>query len=238
MGGPVAGFPRLLALGDAAYTVEFGGGIAPEIHARVLGFAAALADLALPGVIEWVPAFRSVTVHVDPDRVAPEGLAADLLALAREGREATASGRRRVVPVCFDDEFAPDLPDVAAHCGLAREAVIERLCATEFSAYMLGFLPGFAYLGGLPAALEMPRLATPRPRVPAGSLAIAGRMAAIYPWDSPGGWRLLGRTGVALFDAGNAARPALLAPGDRVCFRAVASLAEAAEITETVPERP
>ena len=235
MGGPAAGFPRLLALGDAAFTVEFGGGIAPEIHARVLGFAAALAEAALPGVIEWVPAFRSVTVHVDPDRVAPEGLAADLLALAREGREATASGRRRVVPVCFDDEFAPDLPDVAAHCGLAREAVIERLCATEFSAYMLGFLPGFAYLGGLPAALEMPRLATPRPRVPAGSLAIAGRMAAIYPWDSPGGWRLLGRTGVALFDAGNAARPALLAPGDRVCFRAVASLAEAAEAVQARP---
>ena len=113
--------------------------------------------------------------------------------------------------------------------------MIERLCATEFSAYMLGFLPGFAYLGGLPAALEMPRLATPRPRVPAGSLAIAGRMAAIYPWDSPGGWRLLGRTGVGLFDAGNAARPALLAPGDRVCFRAVASLAEAAEAVQARP---
>ena len=99
--------------------------------------------------------------------------------------------------------------------------MIERLTATEFSVYMLGFLPGFAYLGGLPAALEMPRLATPRTRVPAGSLAIAGRMAAIYPWDSPGGWRLVGRTGVALFDAGSATRPALLAPGDRVCFRAV-----------------
>ena len=116
--------------------------------------------------------------------------------------------------------------------------MIERLTATEFSVYMLGFLPGFAYLGGLPAALEMPRLATPRTRVPAGSLAIAGRMAAIYPWDSPGGWRLVGRTGVGLFDAGNATRPALLAAGDRVRFRAVASLAEAAEITETVPELP
>lgn len=238
MSRPAAGFPRLLALGDAAFTVEFGGGIAPEIHARVLGFAAALADCAIPGVIERVPTFRSVTVHFDPDLIDPPRLAADLLTLAHAGHEAAASGRRWVLPVCFDDALAPDLPDVAAHSGLAREAVIERLTATEFRVYMLGFLPGFAYLGGLPAALEMPRLATPRTRVPAGSLAIAGRMAAVYPWDSPGGWRLVGRTGVGLFDGGNATRPALLAAGDRVRFRAVASLAEAAEITETVPERP
>lgn len=235
MSAPAAGFPRLLALGDAAFSVEFGAGIAPETHARVLGFAAALAACAMPGVIELVPAFRSVTVHVDPDRLDPQRLAADLLALAQAGHEAAASGRRWVLPVCFDDDLAPDLPDVAAHAGLSREAVIERLTATEFSVYMLGFLPGFAYLGGLPAALEMPRLATPRTRVPAGSLAIAGRMAAVYPWDSPGGWRLVGRTGVGLFDAGSATRPALLAPGDRVCFRAVASLAEA---TEAVAELP
>ena len=157
MSAPAAGFPRLLALGDAAFSVEFGAGIAPETHARVLGFAAALADCAIPGVIERVPTFRSVTVHFDPDLIDPPRLAADLLALAHAGHEAAASGRRWVLPVCFDDALAPDLPDVAAHCGLAREAVIERLCATEFSAYMLGFLPGFAYLGGLPAALEMPR---------------------------------------------------------------------------------
>ena len=235
MSRPAAGFPRLLALGDAAFTVEFGSGIAPETHARVLGFAAALAACAIPGVIELVPAFRSVTVHFDPDRVDPPRLAADLLALAHAGHEAAASGRRWVIPVCFDAELAPDLPDVAAHHGLTPEAVIECLTATEFSVYMLGFLPGFAYLGGLPAALEMPRLATPRTRVPAGSLAIAGRMAAVYPWDSPGGWRLIGRTGVGLFDAHDAARPALLAPGDRVRFRPVASLAEAAEATQ---ERP
>lgn len=235
MSRPATGFPRLLALGDAAFTVEFGGGIAPETHARVLGFAAALAECAMPGVIELVPTFRSVTVHVDPDLIDPQRLAADLLALAQAGHEAAASGRRWVVPVCFDAELAPDLPDVAAHHGLTPEAVVEQLTATEFSVYMLGFLPGFAYLGGLPAALEMPRLATPRTRVPAGSLAIAGRMAAVYPWDSPGGWRLVGRTGVVLFDAGNATRPALLAPGDRVRFRAVASLAEA---TEAVAEQP
>ncbi len=214
---------RLLPLGDAALTVEFGTAIADPIHARVLGFASALPALAErhPGIVEWVPTFRSVTIHVDPDRVEVAQLQADLLALAAEGREATASGTTWTLPVCFDADCAPDLADVAAASGLTREAVIELLCATEFKVYMLGFLPGFPYLGGLPAALEMPRLATPRLKVPAGSVAIAGRMAAVYPWDSPGGWRIVGRTATRLFDPENTDRPALLAAGDRVRVQAV-----------------
>ncbi len=221
--------PRLFALGDAAFTVEFGPpqarDVPPDIQARVLGFAAGLAELqaagGLPGVIEWVPTFRSVTVHFDPDRCLHRHLADRLQALAAEGRQATDSGRKWTIPVCFDGEFAPDLDAVAVACGLSREAVIAQLTATEFTVRMLGFLPGFPYLSGLPASLEMPRLATPRPRVPAGSVAIAGRMGAIYPWDSPGGWRLVGRSPVTLFDATRADHPALFAPGDRVRWQAV-----------------
>ncbi len=215
--------PRLLALGDAAFTVEFGDTLAPDIHGRVLGFAGALAALAErhPGIVEWVPTFRSVTVHFDPDRVDAGLLGADLLALAGEGRQATVGGRLWTLPVCFDADFAPDLAEVARASGMGREAVVDVLSATEFTVYMLGFLPGFPYLGGLPAALELPRLATPRLRVPAGSVAIAGRMCAAHPWDSPGGWRLVGRTGTRLFDAANPSRPALLAPGDRVRWQAV-----------------
>ena len=211
---------RLLPLGDAALTVEFGNAIDPAIHARVLGFADALPALAErhPGIVEWVPTFRSVTIHFDPDTVDPPRLEADLRALAAAGHAARTRGTRWTLPVCFDPDCAPDLDDVAAARGLTREAVIALLCATEFPVYMLGFLPGFPYLGGLPAALEMPRLATPRVAVPAGSVAIAGRMAAIYPWASPGGWRIVGRTGTRLFDPANADRPALLAPGDRVCW--------------------
>ena len=214
---------RLLPLGDAALTVEFGAAIADAIHARVLGFAQALPALAErhPGIVEWVPTFRSVTIHFDPDRVDGAQLQTDLLALAAEGHEATASGTTWTLPVCFDADCAPDLADVAAARGVSREAVIELLCATEFKVYMLGFLPGFPYLGGLPEALEMPRLATPRLKVPAGSVAIAGRMAAVYPWDSPGGWRLVGRTATRLFDPANPDRPALLAAGDRVRWQAV-----------------
>lgn len=216
---------RLLSLGDAALTVEFGSVIEPSIHARVLGFAGALEQLVasgqLAGVVEWVPTFRSVTVYFDPDRVDGDALADKLQALARTSTSLTVAGARWRIPVCFDAGFAPDLDELAAAKGMTRERVVELMTQTVFSVYMLGFQPGFSYLGGLPEVLEMPRLASPRKRVPAGSVAVAQRMCAAYPWDSPGGWRLLGRTPVPLFDAGDAERPALLAPGDQVLWQAV-----------------
>ncbi|MEO7954449.1 MAG: 5-oxoprolinase subunit PxpB [Polaromonas sp.] len=216
---------RLLPLGDAALTVEFGSVIEPSIHARVLGFASALQKLAasgqLAGVIEWVPTFRSVTVYFDPDRLNGDALADKLLALARTSTSLTAAGAHWRIPVCFDAGFAPDLDELAAAKAMTRERVVELMTQTVFSVYMLGFQPGFSYLGGLPEVLEMPRLASPRKRVPAGSVAVAQRMCAAYPWESPGGWRLLGRTPVPLFDAANGERPALLAPGDQVQWQAV-----------------
>jgi len=217
--------PRFLPLGDAALTVEFGHAIDPVTHGRVLGFAHALAEMAgsgqLPGVLEWVPTFRSVTVHFDPDQADPARLADILLAVAGQGARFCAQGRRWHIPVCFDPDFAPDLAELAAARQLPEAEVVRLMTETVFTVYMLGFLPGFPYLGGLPEALEMPRLATPRKVVPARSIAVAGRMCAAYPWESPGGWRLLGRTPVRLFDAANPRRPALLAPGDEVCWRAV-----------------
>lgn len=216
---------RLLPLGDAALTVEFGSVIAPSIHARVLGFASALQELAaggqLAGVVEWVPTFRSVTVYFDPDRIDGETLADTLQALARTSTNLTVAGTRWRIPVCFEAGFAPDLDELAAAKAMPRERVVELMTQTVFSVYMLGFQPGFSYMGGLPEVLEMPRLASPRKRVPAGSVAVAQRMCAAYPWDSPGGWRLLGRTPVPLFDAADAERPALLAPGDQVLWQAV-----------------
>lgn len=229
----MTGHPRLLPLGDCAFTVEFGRLIEPATQARVFGLAAALeaarAAGELPGVIEWVPAFCAVTVHFDPDRTEAEALATRLLNLAGEAGEHTGTGRLWTVPVCFDHDCGPDLDAVATARGLDPQEVIERFVASEFTVCMLGFLPGFPYLSGLPAELEMPRLATPRSRVPAGSVAIAGRMAAIYPWDSPGGWRLLGRTPLRLFDASRADRPALFAPGDRIRWQVVGPEALAAE---------
>lgn len=225
MSDQLSSVPRLLPLGDGAWTVEFGDSIDPAIHGRVLGFCSLLDTLSgdgrLAGVVEWVPAFRSVTVHFDPLAVDALVLRKTLAELATQGGSLSARGSRWQLPVCFDAECAPDLAEVAAAKGLSVDDVVRLMTSTVFPVYMLGFLPGFPYLGGVPEALEMPRLANPRKVVPARSIAIAGSMCAAYPWESPGGWRLLGRTPVRLFDPGNSHRPALLAPGDEVVWQAV-----------------
>src|SRR5574337_651356 len=217
--------PRLLSLGDTAWTVEFGHEITPALRDRVLAYGDALearrADAWLDGVIEWVPTFRSVTVHFDPLRADAAALGRALLALAATGGSRRVRGRHWMIPVCFESDCAPDLADVAVARGITPADAVRLLTTAEFSVYMLGFLPGFPYLGGLPEALAMPRLAAPRKEVPERSVAIAGRMCAVYPWRSPGGWRLVGRTPLRLFDAANAQRPALLAPGDAVHWRAI-----------------
>ncbi|WP_371324223.1 5-oxoprolinase subunit PxpB [Dechloromonas sp. ZY10] len=218
---------RLLSVGDTAWTVEFGSIIDPAIHGRVLGFCSLLDTLSgdgrLDGVVEWVPTFRSVTVHFNPEQADAMALHDRLGELATKSGILSAAGCRWHIPVCFDAECAPDLADVAQAKGMTPEAVVQLLTDSVFSVYMLGFLPGFPYLGGVPEVLDMPRLASPRKVVPSRSIAIAGRMCAAYPWESPGGWRLLGRTPIRLFDAANARRPALLAPGDQVVWEAIDS---------------
>ena len=222
---PGAPSPRLLPLGDAALTIEFGNEIDAATHAKVLGFTAALDEAqaagALAGVAERVPTFRSVTVHFDPDRADGAALAAQLQELAQRSGTRTVAGTRWAVPFCCDADFALDLADVAQAKAISGQAVLDLLAATVFRVYMLGFLPGFAFMGGLPQALEMPRLSSPRKRVPPGSVAIALRLCGAYPWESPGGWRVLGRTPVPLFDPRVSDRPTLLAPGDEVQWRAV-----------------
>ena len=212
--------PRLLPLGDAAWTVEFGDAIDPALHARVMGFARALEEAALPAVVESVPTFRSCTVHFDPLAEGADVLGDRLLELAASAPEAAIAGRRWRIPVLFGGEAGPDLAALAANCALTEEAVVARLCATAFRVYMLGFMPGFPFMGDLPERLRLPRRTEPRVRVPAGSVAIAGGLTAIYPWESPGGWHLLGRCPVRLFDAAGAS-PSLLAVGDRVRFQPV-----------------
>lgn len=229
---------RLLALGDTAWTIEFGECIDPLLHARVLGLADALeharsaeageagrkghADCEdLAGIVDVVPTFRSLTVHFNPLLIDGQRLGKALVRLAAAAGSASRTGRHWRIPVCFDEEFAPDLNDLAQSKGLSRESVIALMSETTFTVYLIGFMPGFAYMGGLPALLEAPRLASPRKAVPARSLAIAGAMCAVYPWQSPGGWRLLGKTPVPMFSACNAQSPSLLASGDRVCWQAV-----------------
>lgn len=212
----------LLDAGDGAVTVEFGDRIAAELVARVGAFEKAV-DAArergeLPGVIETMPTFRSLTVLYDPLRGSRAQIDPVLRALLGEAGDAQpVSGRRWKLPVCYGGEFGADLDEVAAACGLDPDAVAQMHAQAEYSVYMIGFMPGFPFMGGLPPALNLPRRGEPRLRVPAGSVAITGGLTSIYPWQSPGGWQLIGRCPVRLFDVA-AAAPSLLAPGDTVRF--------------------
>lgn len=213
--------PRLLALGDGALTLEFGDRIDSALNARVMAARDALEALELDGISDVVPTYRSLTVHFDPLRLDREVLAERLRDAAQAPVKKSALATRWTLPVVFGEEFGPDLAEVARATGRSESAVIDALCAGELRVFLIGFLPGFPYLGELPEWLRLPRLATPRAAVPANSLAIAGAQAAVYPWQSPGGWHLLGRTPVRLFDLEDAIRPALLAPGDAVRFTPV-----------------
>ena len=179
-------------------------------------------------MIEWAPAFASVTLWYDPDQISFDALRASLAPLLREGARKKVEGACFVIPFCHDADFAPDLAETAALKNLSPDQYIDRFAGVVFEVAMLGFQPGFAYLGGLPDALNAPRLATPRKNVPARSVAIADGMCAAYPLDSPGGWRLIGRTPAPLFDLAqsrtpcpaDAGRQAALAPDRPRDFRA------------------
>lgn len=218
--------PRLLALGDSAWTLEFGSAIDPAINARVMGAAdrvahARLHDPLWAAVTDVVPTFRSLTVHYDPVEANAAELGEHLMEWAQADSAQTQQGRLWHLPVCFDADFAPDLPRLAEAKGLTPDGVIQHLLAATLRVYMIGFQPGFPYMGGVPAELHMPRLPAPRQKVPAQSVAVAGEMCSVYPWESPGGWNLLGRTPVVLFDLRHTDQPAMLAAGDEVRWHAV-----------------
>jgi KipI family sensor histidine kinase inhibitor len=215
--------PSITPLGDGALLVTFGDRIDPGLNARTHALAAAVERLRSTDTRfgRAVPAYASVLVPFDPVAVDPDeagALVARLVAeLAGEQAPAPEAGRLVEIPVRYGDDDGPDLADVAALNDLRPSDVIELHAGTEYRVYFLGFAPGFAYLGTLPAQIAAPRLAAPRERIPAGSVGIAGRGTAVYPFALPGGWRIIGRTEVAMWDLTRDS-PALLRPGDRVRF--------------------
>jgi KipI family sensor histidine kinase inhibitor len=174
----------------------------------------------IPGVLGTVPGLSSLLVELDPSLADAAAVERDLEARASRLRGAPLPGRERVIPVVYGGEDGPDLPGVAALTGLAEADVVARHAAAELRVLFGGFAPGFAYLGDLPAELRVPRLATPRTRTPAGSVAIAGPMTGIYPAPLPGGWRVIGRTPIMPFDP-RRDPPAYLVPGDTVRFHPI-----------------
>ena len=211
---------RFLSAGDRALVVEFGDRIDRELSADVLRLGAIIGSSALDGVVETVPTFRSLTVYYDPLVTTRAKLQPAIAGLLEGEHRPQASASLWRVPACYEGEFAPDLDDVACLTGLTRGDIVALHSSTRFHVYMLGFLPGFPYMGDLPEVLALPRRANPRTRVPAGSISIAMTLTAIYPYESPGGWHLIGATPVRLFDARQAS-PALFNPGDAISFEPI-----------------
>lgn len=216
----------VVPLGDSAAYVEFSSTLDLEVNSVIQRLALAILKRNVPWVRDVVPALGGVALHFDPDNPEFPGnpleaaleLVTDSLKAALEAK--ADPGREVELPVCYEAEFALDLAEVAKKAGLAPAEVIERHAAGEYRVLMMGFAPGHAYMGGLDEKLAVPRRASPRAIVPAGSVAIANEQTVVYPYAISGGWNVIGRTPMVLFDAARP-RPSLLWPGDRVRFRAI-----------------
>jgi inhibitor of KinA len=217
--------PQLFPLGDAAVVMQFGESISPATHPAIQAFNAHLTQQPFTGLRECVPAFTTLTVYYDPWLVSEQGHYSPYARVCEILRQrllpAPAAPRAAAttveIPVCYGGELGPDLEAVARHTGLTPAEVIARHTDPDYLVYMLGFAPGFPYLGGLDARLATPRRAEPRPLVPAGAVGIAGAQTGIYSLPTPGGWQLIGRTPLRLFDPA-ANPPALLRAGQQLRF--------------------
>ena len=223
---PTPNLPRIDAFGDSALLVTFGDRLDPTMNDKVHLLHAHLTALGDPRIIESVPAYATLTIEYDPLRMTYEEAAqlveeVSRLDLLAKSRQETAPTGIIEIPTLYGGERGFDLADVAAARGLSAAEVVRRHTAVTYRVYMVGFTPGFGYLGALDPTLATPRRATPRPRVPAGSVAIGGKQTGVYAQTTPGGWHVIGHTPLRFFDPHNAERPTLLRPGDRVCFRAV-----------------
>jgi KipI family sensor histidine kinase inhibitor len=201
---------------DRSLLLSFGDGISLDAHLAVARSTRCLTGVR--GILNLHPAYSSLLVDFDPrlrSHAQVEALVRERL--ASHADQAPPEPRRIEIPVCYGGESGPDLSDVARHTGLTEQRVVELHASAEYLVYFVGFATCFPYLGGLPAELATPRLPAPRKHVPVGSVAIGGAQAGIYPLSSPGGWRLIGRTSLTLFDP-SASPPPLLRMGDRVRF--------------------
>ena len=213
--------PRLLPSGDAALLIEFADEINDAVNDRVHALMHALRAQNRPEILDLVPAYSSLLVCYDPRRVS----LAEIRAWSQNAMDTLATAtplepRLIEIPTRYGGAFGPDLAFVAQHHGLTEETVIRLHTSVIYRVYFVGFAPGFAYLGSVPEPIVTPRMETPRTRVPTGSIGIAGHQTGIYPMEIPGGWHIIGRTTIRLFNP-DLVPPALLRPGDRVQFVAI-----------------
>ena len=216
---------RYLSCGDTAFSVEFGNEISPRINGQVMALHAAIAQAraegGLGGLVETVPSMRALMVCYDPLSTTRRALEPQIDALIARGLATDATSRKVRIPCCYDDpEFAPDTAEVAERTKKTPEQVIAAHLGSAFKVYVLGFMPGLAYIAGLEPSLYLPRRAQPRVRLPRSTVAIAMDMTTIYPFESPGGWHLIGRTPLWMFDK-RREQPVFLAPGDSLTFERI-----------------
>jgi KipI family sensor histidine kinase inhibitor len=214
--------PQYLGSGEKCLVVEFSDSIDREANIRLQNLRRALEQRHIPGMLELVPTYGSLSIHHNPLVLSRD----ETIALVEEAMGDCSENESRqkrilVMPVAYGGELGPDMETVVRHTGFSEEEIIRRHTAVDCYCFMLGFTPGFGYLGGMDPALETPRLASPRTRIPAGSVGIAGKQTGAYSIDSPGGWQLIGRTPLKLFDP-EAENPTLIDAGDWIRFRAIA----------------
>ena len=209
---------KIIPASDSSLLVGFGNVISPALHERVLALFHAFQAQHDPRIRNLHPGYASLLIDFDPLRMTHDELTSVVQQLANvSGSFADRHADVITIPVCYDVEFGPDLPGVSQHAGLSADQVVRLHSSPTYLVYFLGFSPGFVYLGGLPEILHAPRLASPRPSIAGGSVGIAGSQTGIYPVDSPGGWKLIGRTPLRMFDP-EATPPTRLQPGDKMKF--------------------
>jgi len=218
-------------LSEKAVVISFGDAISLQLHQLVMGAAQVITPHNFPGFIEAVPSYNSLTIYYDPviwwqkevdhQKSCFDHVREHLLNLLNQPFSAVTTQRPlHHVPVCYGGTFGPDLAEVSAELGLSEREIIDLHCQIKYTIFMLGFVPGFAYMGELSPLLSISRKPSPRAKVPGGSVGIAGQQTGIYPLDVPGGWRLIGQTPIPLFNPYRA-QPTLFSAGDEVLFHAI-----------------
>ena len=212
---------RYLVSGDCAVCVEFGNEISPEINKKIRAFKIAVEKSGIPGIVETVPTYRSLLVHYRPEVIGFQELTGKFEELMGSLSNIQIPPPTVIeIPVLYGGEMGPDIENVAAHNGKTVDEVIKIHTSKEYLIYMLGFIAGFPYLGGMSKEIATPRLKSPRVKIDGGSVGIAGEQTGVYPVDSPGGWQLIGRTPLKLYDA-DREKPVLLEAGQYIKFRSI-----------------
>ena len=225
---------KFLTAGDSSLVMEFGNTISPVINAKIRTLVNSIENSNIAGIRELIPTYRSIQVIYDPLTLTNDELIKKLKEIGSSIKEGSADSYRIVeIPTLYGGEYGPDIDFVADHNGISVEEVIKIHTSTDYLLYMLGFTPGFGYLGGMSEKIAAPRLQIPRTKIPAGSTGVAGTQTGIYPIDSPDGWQLIGRTPIKLYDP-LADPPVLLNAGDYIRFTPIRDEAQYLKILEAV----